>query len=56
MSVPGLSVLNCSPMSVNAFFNDAAAKTMSFPPPRIKLSELLSVLIHQNSGGIRTTI
>jgi hypothetical protein len=20
-------------MSVNAFFNDAAAKTMSFPPP-----------------------
>ena len=33
MSVPGLSVLNCSPMSVNAFFNDAAAKTMSFPPP-----------------------
>ena len=32
MSAPGLSVLNCSPISVNDFFSDAAAKTMSFPP------------------------
>ena len=39
MSVPGLSVLNCSPISVNDFFNDAAAKTMSFPPPSVLLVE-----------------
>ena len=32
-SVPGLSVLNCAPMSENAVFSDAAAKTVSFPPP-----------------------
>src|SRR5262249_47541957 len=32
MSAPGLSVLNCSPISVNDFFSDAAAKTISFPP------------------------
>ena len=33
MSLPGLSVLNCSPMSVKDFFSDAAAKTISFPLP-----------------------
>ena len=31
-SVPGLSVVNCAPMSENAVFSDAAAKTVSFPP------------------------
>src|SRR6478609_8307611 len=30
--VPGLSVLNCSPMAVNVDFSDAAANTTRCPP------------------------
>src|SRR3981081_4407176 len=36
---PGLSVLNCSPMSVKDFFSDAAAKTMIFPVAAAALDE-----------------
>src|ERR1700694_1843342 len=36
---PGLSVLNCSPILVKDFFNEAAAKTMIFPVAAALLDE-----------------
>src|SRR5690242_21957363 len=42
-SAPGLSALNCSPMLVNDFFNDAAANTVILPPVAFGAAELLEV-------------
>jgi hypothetical protein len=39
MSAPGLSDVNCSPISVNDFFSDAAANTISFPFPALLVDD-----------------